>query len=54
VRLLIQNGASPKIGDNVTGMNARDYAARDPRAAPILKILDAVTTTKPKVMGPSL
>ncbi len=54
VRVLLQSGANPKLGDNVTGMSARDYAARDPRAAAILRMLDEEAAPKPKAMGPSL
>lgn len=56
VRLLLTNGADPKQGDRATGMNARDYAARDNRAAPILKLIDETkpAAKKPEVAGPRL
>lgn len=40
VQLLARQGASSSATDNV-GLSARDYAARDRRAAPMLRILDA-------------
>ncbi len=51
VRLLLAQGADPKISDRVAGKSARDYAAEDNRAAAILKLLD---DAKPKaaVTGP--
>lgn len=54
VRLLLANGADPKQGDRATGMSARDYAARDPRAAAILKMIDEAkpAAPKPAVAGP--
>ena len=55
VRLLLSAGADSKQTDNVAGYSARDYAARDPRAATILKLLDATPAAKPRrTMGPSL
>jgi uncharacterized protein len=39
-RLLLAAGADPKLSDRAAGMNARDYAARDPRAATLLKLID--------------
>ena len=55
VRLLLSAGADPKQTDNVAGYSAHDYAARDPRAATILKLLDAAPAAKPRrAMGPSL
>ncbi|HEY0112328.1 MAG TPA: ankyrin repeat domain-containing protein [Allosphingosinicella sp.] len=41
VRLLLSKGASPRRTDNVAGLSALDYARRDPRAAAILKLLEA-------------
>ena len=55
VRLLLAAGADPRQTDNVAGYSAHDYAARDPRAAAILKLLDAAPVAKPrKAIGPSL
>lgn len=57
VRLLLANGANPKIADHIAGMSARDYAARDPRATAILKLIDdsaKTTVTKGPVQGPGL
>ena len=59
VRLLIASGADPDVTDSVTGMSARDYAARDNRAAAILAALDdrpaATATAAPArpVAGPN-
>lgn len=41
VRLLLSKGADPKKADRVAGYSALDYAKRDPRAAIILKALEA-------------
>jgi len=48
-------GASPDIADSVVGLSARDYAARDARAADILEILDSAEkqTEEAPVVGPS-
>lgn len=57
VRLLLTNGADPKLADRIAGKSARDYAADDPRGAAVLKILNeapAVTKPKPKMSGPGL
>lgn len=45
VRLLMQAGANANKTDSQAGLSARDYAARDARAAAILKIID---DTKPR------
>ena len=47
VRLLLSKGADPKRTDNVSGYSALDYARRDPRAASILKMLEAPEAAKP-------
>jgi uncharacterized protein len=54
VRVLLANGADPKIADHIAGMSARDYAARDPRSGTILKTIDDTKPAKPKapVQGP--
>ncbi len=58
VRLLLTNGADPKIPDRIAGKSARDYAAEDPRSAPVLKVIDEskadVKKDKPKMSGPGL
>jgi ankyrin repeat protein len=56
VRLLLANGADPKITDHIAGMSARDYAARDSRSAVILKAIDEAKPVKPaaQVAGPTL
>ena len=55
VRLLLAAGANPRQTDNVAGYSAHDYAARDPRAATILKLLDAAPAVTPrKAIGPAL
>lgn len=45
VRLLLSVGADPDKTDNVQGYSAREYAARDPRAREILRLIQA---RKPK------
>lgn len=57
VRLLLTNGADPKLPDRIAGKSARDYAADDPRAAAVLKIIDeskSPVKAKPKVAGPTM
>ena len=55
VQLLLQAGADPDRTDNLAGMSARDYAARDIRSGPIAKLLaDAPKKGASKSMGPSL
>jgi len=57
VRLLLASGADPKIPDRIAGKSARDYAAEDPRAGAVLKVIDESKTpvkAKPKVAGPSM
>ncbi len=56
VRLLLTNGADPKIADRIAGKNAIDYASEDPRGAAVLKVIEETKSTapaKPK-MGPGL
>lgn len=55
VQLLLQAGADADRTDNLAGMSARDYAARDVRTGPIAKALaDAPKKGAKKTMGPSL
>ncbi len=46
VRLLLASGANPRKTDRSTGMSALDYAARDSRAAVILKLLQDAKPAK--------
>ncbi|MEO7564285.1 MAG: ankyrin repeat domain-containing protein [Sphingomicrobium sp.] len=43
VQALLKAGANPDKTDHIAGFSARDYAARDPRARDILKIIEAST-----------
>jgi ankyrin repeat protein len=53
VRLLLAAGANPNKPDNAAGLSAKDYAARDPRAAVILKeILETKPVVQKPVQGP--
>lgn len=53
VRLLLAAGANPNRPDNAAGLSAKDYAARDPRSAAILKeIVEAKPIVKRAVSGP--
>lgn len=55
VRLLLASGANRNLADTLAGLSAVDYARRDPRAAAILKILEApAAAPKPKTAGPQL
>jgi len=40
VRMLMKSGSDPDITDNLAGLSARDYAARDRRNAEILAIIE--------------
>ena len=51
VRLLLAAGANPAKTDRATGLSAIDHAARDNRAAVILKLLQDAKPVKP-VAGP--
>jgi ankyrin repeat protein len=52
VRLLLAGGGDPNRSDSVAGYSALDYARRDPRAAPILRMLQA-SRPRPQTYGPS-
>ena len=55
VQMLLQAGADPDRTDNLAGLSARDYAARDIRSGPIAKALsEAPKKGASKTMGPSL
>ena len=55
VQYLLNAGADPDRTDNLAGMSARDYAARDIRNGPIAKLLaEAPKKGEKKSMGPSL
>ena len=54
-RLLLDKGANPDQTDNVAGMSARDYAARDARNPELAKLLAAQPKqVKRAVAGPKL
>ena len=48
VKVLLSAGADPDRTDSVAGYSARNYAARDPRAGEILKLIES---KKPKPAG---
>lgn len=52
VRLLLANGADPKLPDRIAGKSARDYAVDDPRATAVLKIIDESKTEVKKAVKP--
>ncbi len=54
VRLLLGAGANPKRTDSVSGYSAIDYARRDPRAAPILRLLETPVAPRRQPAGPTL
>jgi uncharacterized protein len=54
VRLLLGRGANPKRTDSVAGYSALDYAKRDPRAAAMVKLLEAPQAPSRPAAGPSL
>jgi ankyrin repeat protein len=53
VRLLVSQGADPNRTDSVAGLSALDYARRDTRAGPILRLLQAPRTPPRGVSGPT-
>ena len=54
VRLLIEHRANPNQTDHVAGNSAIDYARQDPRAAPILRVLEGIRqTSAPAISGPT-
>jgi hypothetical protein len=53
VRLLLGRRADPKRTDNVAGMSALDYAKQDPRAGPVLKLLEARVAPAKPAAGPT-
>ncbi|HEX8655734.1 MAG TPA: ankyrin repeat domain-containing protein [Allosphingosinicella sp.] len=52
VRLLLGRGADPNHTDSAAGYSALDYARRDHRAAPILRLLQAPRQAQP-TYGPA-
>ncbi len=56
VRTLLKAGANPDKRDTLAGLSAREYAARDNRAAAILKIIEEprAAPTSAKAAGPKL
>jgi ankyrin repeat protein len=53
-RTLLEVGADPNQTDTASGMSAHDYAARDPRAGAILRMIESIKTppARSKVAGP--
>ena len=54
MQLLLGKGADPKKTDSAAGYSAIDYAKRDPRGAPLVKILEETRTAPKPMMGPKL
>jgi hypothetical protein len=54
VQLLLGKGADPKRTDSAAGYSAIDYAKRDPRGGPLVKILEEPRSAPKPVMGPKL
>jgi ankyrin repeat protein len=52
-RLLLAAGADPRRSDSVAGYSAIDYAKRDTRAGPILRLLEAPRAPLRTIAGPS-
>ena len=52
VRLLMSRGADPARTDNVAGYSALDYARRDNRAGPLLRLLQAPRPARPAAGPP--
>lgn len=53
VRLLLMAGANPAKRDIASGLSAREYAARDPRGALILRTIDEARPKPKAAVGPS-
>jgi hypothetical protein len=53
-QLLLARGADPRRTDNAAGYSALDYAKRDPRGAPLVKLLEAPRAAPKPAMGPKL
>lgn len=53
VALLLRAGANPLKAEAGSGLSARDYAARDPRAANILRLLDEAKPKPKSNYGPN-
>jgi uncharacterized protein len=53
VRLLLMAGANPAKRDIGSGLSARDYAARDPRGALILRTIDEARPRPKTSVGPN-
>ncbi len=53
VRLLLMAGANPAKRDLGSGLSARDYAVRDPRAALILRTIDEARPRPKASVGPN-
>lgn len=53
VTLLLRAGANPLKAESGSGLSARDYAARDPRAANILKLIDEAKPKPKSKYGPN-
>jgi hypothetical protein len=54
-KLLIDAGADPRATDSVAGMSAIDYARRDGRSEPLLRMLEATKpVAKRTIAGPHL
>ncbi len=53
VRLLLMAGANASKRDLGSGLSARDYAARDPRAALILRTIDEARPRPKAAVGPN-
>jgi ankyrin repeat protein len=54
-QFLLNAGADPDRTDNLAGMSARDYAARDVRTGPIAKLLaESPKKSAKQTVGPSL
>jgi len=51
-RLLLSQRADPNQTDNVAGYSALDYARQDPRAAPILRLLQQSAAPRPAATPP--
>ena len=54
-KLLLDAGADPDRTDNLTGMSARDYAARDLRSGPLVRLMAEAPKKGDRAMvGPQL
>ena len=54
IRILLKAGADPDQRDSISGLSAREYAERDPRARRVQELIEQGAVEQEEVVGPSL